>query len=176
MRQTNDSARTTDRRVTSFAEENPAMKPLTIRFAGTVLLALTVSTGAMAQYDRDMQCRQYADQATQPIRDQANSQAVGSTLLGAGMGAALGAAIGGGRGAGIGAASGAAAGAMGGAANSADPAGYIQQQYNAYYYQCMQQGQPAPAPGYAQPGYAQPGYAQPGYAQPGYAPAPYGYR
>src|SRR5712691_8232885 len=120
MRQTNGSARTIDHRITSFAEEDPAMKPLTIRFTGTLLLALTVSTGAMAQYNRDMQCRQYADQATQPIRDQANSQAVGSTLLGAGMGAALGAAIGGGRGAGIGAASGAAAGAMGGAANSAD--------------------------------------------------------
>ena len=128
------------------------MKPLTIRFAGTLLVALTVSAGAMAQYNRDLQCRQYADQATQPMRDQANSQAVGSTLLGAGMGAALGAAIGGGRGAGIGAASGAFAGAAGGAANSADAAGYIQQQYNAYYYQCMQQGQPAPAyapaPGY----------------------------
>src|SRR5260370_11464485 len=122
MRQTNGSARTTDHCITSFGEENPTMKPLTIRFAGTLLVALTVSAGAMAQYDRDTQCRQYADQATQPMRDQANSQAVGSTLLGAGMGAALGAAVGGRRGAGLGAAPGAAAGGAGRPGQSARPA------------------------------------------------------
>ena len=163
------------------------MRSVTTSFVGAVLAVLTTSTGAMAQsYYDDQACRQYADAAVAPLRNQAGAQAgaetFGGALLGAGVGAAIGGAVGGGRGAGIGAASGAAAGALGGAANSADAAGYIQQQYNAYYYQCMQQGQPAPAPGYAQPGYAQPGYApqpgyaQPGYAQPGYAPAPYGYR
>src|SRR5260370_8905165 len=91
MRQTNGSARTIDHRITSFAEENPAMKPLTIRFAGTLLVALTARAGAMAQYNRDMQCRQYADQPPQPMRDQANSQPAGSTLLAARMAAPLGA-------------------------------------------------------------------------------------
>src|SRR5712691_11248468 len=145
------------------------MKPVTTSFVATVLAALTLSSGAMAQssYD-DMTCRQYADQAIAPLRDQANSQAVGNTLLGAGLGAALGAAVGGGRGAGIGAASGAIVGTGVGAANAQDASAYLQQQYNAFYAQCMS-ARTAPPPRYVQPGYAQPGYAQPGYAQPGYA-------
>src|SRR4029077_14012237 len=119
-------------------EENPSMKPVTTSLVATVLAALTLSGGAMAQtpYD-DAACRQYADQAVAPMRDQANSQAVGSTLLGAGLGAAIGGAVGGGRGAGIGAASGAIAGTGVGAANAQNAAGYLQQQYNAYYAQCM---------------------------------------
>jgi uncharacterized protein YcfJ len=149
------------------------MKPVTTSLVATVLAALTLSSGAMAQsqYD-DMACRQYADQAVAPIRDQANSQAVGSTLLGAGLGAALGGAIGGGRGAGIGAASGAFAGAAGG---SADAAGYVQQQYNAYYAQCMSTRAPQPAPGYApQPQqYQQPYQQQPYQQQPYQQPYPY---
>ena len=100
---------------------------------GTALAALLGSTDAMAQsaYYDDLACRQYADAQTAPLRDQANSQAVGSTLLGAGLGAALGAAVGGGRGAGIGAASGALVGTGVGAANAQNAAGYAQQQYNA---------------------------------------------
>jgi uncharacterized protein YcfJ len=164
-------------------EENPSMKPVTTSLVATVLAALTLSSGAMAQtaYD-DAACRQYADQAVAPIRDQANSQAVGSTLLGAGLGAALGGAIGGGRGAGIGAASGAFAGAAGGAANSAEASGYIQQQYNAYYAQCMSTRAPRP-PAYAAPGYPQQPssanqlnqqqYQQQQYQQPYQQPYPY---
>ena len=85
------------------------MKPVTLSFVATLLAMSTMSGGAMAQpsYADDMACRQYADAQIAPLRDQVNSQAVGNTLLGAGLGAALGAAAGGGRGAGIGAASGA---------------------------------------------------------------------
>jgi hypothetical protein len=140
-------------------------------FIGAVLAALTVSTAALAQsYYDDQACRQFADAQVAPLRDQANSQAVGSTLLGAGLGAALGGAVGGGRGAGIGAASGAVVGTGVGAANAQNAAGYLQQQYNASYAQCMASRR-SPAPPYAAPG---PGYAPAqGYAPgPGYAPAP----
>ena len=147
------------------------------RFVGSVLAALTVSTAALGQsYYDDQGCRQFADAQIAPLRDQANSQAFGSTLLGAGLGAAVGGAIGGGRGAGIGAASGAIVVGGVGAANAQNAAGYLQQQYNAYYAQCMasrRQSPPpyaAPAPAYSPtPGYApSPGYApQPGYPQPG---------
>ena len=140
------------------------MNPRNVSFAAAFVAAIVVSGGAIAQYyDRDGQCRQYAAEAVAPMQQQAGANTVGSALLGAGLGAALGAAAGGGRGAGIGAASGAAIGGVGGAAANSDA---VQQAYNSYYYQCMQMGQPAPPPG----------YAQPGYAQPGYAPAPYGYR
>jgi hypothetical protein len=139
---------------------------------GTALAALLGSTDAMAQspYYDDLACRQYADAQTAPLRDQANSQAVGSTLLGAGLGAALGAAVGGGRGAGIGAASGALVGTGVGAANAQNAAGYAQQQYNAYYGQCMASRR-SPPPQYAVPPSA---YAPaPGYApQPSYPPQP----
>ena len=104
----------------------------TSSFVGAVLAALTVNSAALAQsYYDDQACRQFAEAQVAPLRDQANSQAVGSTLLGAGLGAALGGAVGGGRGAGIGAASGAIAGTVGGAANAQNAAGYVQQQYNA---------------------------------------------
>ena len=146
------------------------MKQSGLTFVGAAVMAVAFSSGAMAQYyDRDGQCRQYAAQAVAPMQQQAAGNTVGSALLGAGLGAALGAAAGGGHGAAIGAASGAAVGGVGGAAVNSDQ---VQQYYNSYYYQCMQQGQPAPPPGYAQPGYAQPGYGP----APTYAPAPYGYR
>ncbi|MGC2416039.1 MAG: hypothetical protein WA459_25510, partial [Stellaceae bacterium] len=45
-----------------------------------------------AAVSADMRCRQYADAQIAPLRDQANANTVGSTLLGAGLGAALGAA------------------------------------------------------------------------------------
>src|SRR5439155_27000511 len=41
-----------------------------------------------SHYD-DQACRQYADAQITPLRDQANAQAVGSTILGAGLGAAV---------------------------------------------------------------------------------------
>jgi len=152
------------------------MKFMGPALASAVLLA-SGATGAMAQspYYDDLACRQYADQATAPARAQANANTVGSTLLGAGLGAAIGGAAGGGRGAGIGAASGALVGGVGGGAANTQA---VQEQYNAYYYQCMQSRSAAARPGYGAPqsygtGYAQPGYAQPGYAQPGYGQPAY---
>jgi hypothetical protein len=150
------------------------MRLVAKRLVGSVLAVLTASTGAMAQsYYDDPVCRQFADAQTAPLRDQVNSQAIGGTLLGAGLGAAFGAAVGGGRGAGIGAASGAIVGTGVGAANAQNAAGYLQQQYNSYYAQCMasrrypppQYGRPAPAyapaPGYSPtPSYGPP----PGYS------------
>ena len=135
------------------------MVALASKFVGAVLAALVVSTAALAQsYYDDQACRQFADAQVAPLRDQANSQAVGSALLGAGLGAAVGAAVGGGRGAGIGAAAGAVVGTGVGAANAQNAAGYLQQQYNAYYAQCMASRRPPP-----------PSYYAP---SPGYAPAP----
>src|ERR1700736_515434 len=129
------------------------MRVVSSSFVGVILAVLT-STGAMAQsYYDDQECRQYADQQVAPLRDQVNSQAFGSALLGAGVGAAIGGAVGGGRGAGIGAASGAIFGGSAGAANAQDASGYLQQQYNAYYAQCMASRRPPPPYG-APPGYA----------------------
>ena len=167
------------------------MRSVTLSSVAAVLLM--ASTGAMAQspYD-DQACRQYADAQTAPLRNQANTNAVGSTLLGAGLGAAIGGAVGGGRGAGIGAASGAVLGGGAGVVGTQNAQAALQQQYNAYYSQCMAartspppayNTQPpayAPAAGYPQPpayppnsAYQQPpayppgsGYAQ----QPGYPP------
>lgn len=136
------------------------MRVVTSSVVGVVLAVLT-STGAMAQsYYDDQACRQYADAQIAPLRDQVNSQAFGSALLGAGVGAAIGGAVGGGRGAGIGAASGAVVGGGAGAANAQNASAYLQQQYNAYYAQCMAARRPPP-PNYA-PGYPPaPGYGYP---------------
>ena len=144
------------------------MRSVTTSFAAAVLTVLTASTSAVAQsYYDDQACRQFADAQTAPLRDQANSQAIGSTLLGAGLGAALGGAVGGGRGAGIGAASGAIVGGGFGATNAQSATGYLQQQYNAYYAQCMAARRPPP-PSYNAPYGPAPGY----YPPQGYAPAP----
>ena len=128
------------------------MTLLSRKFAISAIAALAFGGNtALAQsaYD-DAACRQYADAQTAPMRAQATNQAVGNTLLGAGVGAAIGGAVGGGRGAGIGAASGAVLGTMGGAANAQNANDYIAQQYSAYYYSCMQarSGPPAAAPAY----------------------------
>jgi hypothetical protein len=148
-----------------YTEENVLMRHVATRFVGSVFVALTVSAGAMAQsYYDDQACRQFADAQVAPLRDQANSQAIGSTILGAGLGAAFGAAVGGGRGAGIGAASGAIVGTGVGVANAQNAAGYLQQQYNAYYSQCMASRR-YPPPQYSGPA---PAYAQ----SPAYSPPP----
>jgi hypothetical protein len=141
-----------------------SMRPVGKAVLGGVVALVAATTGASAQYNKayydDMACRQYAEQAVQPMRDQAGTQTFGSALVGAGLGAALGGAIGGGRGAAIGAGTGAIAGTGAGVANAQNADAYIQQQYNAYYYQCMQQ-RSGPPPGYApQPGYGSP---PPGY-------------
>jgi hypothetical protein len=140
------------------------MRPVKTSFAAVSLAALMTTTGAMAQsYYDDQACRQYANQQVAAIQGQANAQAFGSTLLGAGLGAAVGGAVGGGRGAGIGAASGAVLGGATGIANAQNAAGYAPQQYNAYYSQCM--AARTPPPSYYPPA---PAYAP---AQ-GYAPRP----
>ena len=141
------------------------MRSVTTVFVGAVLAVFSTSTGAVAQsYYDDQACRQYADAQVAPLRNQAGAQAgaetFGSALLGAGVGAAIGGAVGGGRGAGIGAASGSVVGGSAGAANAQNTAAYVQQQYNAYYAQCMAARRPPP-PNYA-PGYPPaPGYGYP---------------
>jgi hypothetical protein len=140
------------------------MRPVKTSLAASVLAALTTSTAAMAQsYYDDQACRQYASQQVAAMQNQANAQAFGSTLLGAGLGAAIGGAVGGGRGAGIGAASGGVLGGATGIANAQNAAAYAPQQYNAYYSQCMASRTPPPAYYGAPPAYAP--------AQ-GYAPRP----
>jgi len=145
------------------------MRPVKTSFVAGVLAALTTSTAVMAQsYYDDPACRQYANQQVAALQGQANAQAFGSTLLGAGLGAAIGGAVGGavggGRGAGIGATSGAVLGGATGVANAQNAAGYAPQQYNAYYSQCMAARTPPP-PSYYPPA---PAYAP----SPGYAPRP----
>jgi len=56
--------------------------------AAAALVAASVSASAQynSAYDNDMACRQYADQAVAPMRDQANAQTAGSALVGAGLG------------------------------------------------------------------------------------------
>ena len=87
------------------------MRPVKTCSLAAGLTVLMASTGATAQsYYDDQACRQYAGQQVAALQGQANAQAFGSTILGAGLGAAIGGAVGGGRGAGIGAASGAVLG------------------------------------------------------------------
>jgi hypothetical protein len=130
------------------------MRTVKTSFAAAGLAVLMTSTAAMAQsYYDDQSCRQYANQQVAALQGQANAQAFGSTLLGAGLGAAVGGAVGGGRGAGIGAASGAVLGGATGIANAQNAAGYAPQQYNAYYSQCMAARTPPP-PSYGAPAYA----------------------
>src|ERR1700758_1768628 len=143
------------------------MRPVKTSVAASILAALTTSTAAMAQsYYDDQACRQYANQQVAAIQGQANAQAFGSTLLGAGLGAAIGGAVGGGRGAGIGAASGGVLGGATGIANAQNTAAYAPQQFNAYYSQCMAARTPPPPP---PPSYGAPQAYAP--AQ-GYAPRP----
>jgi hypothetical protein len=137
------------------------MRPVKTSFVAAGLAVLTASTGAMAQsYYDDQACRQYAGQQVAALQGQANAQAFGSTLLGAGLGGA----VGGGRGAGIGAASGGVLGGATGIANAQNTAAYAPQQYNAYYSQCMAARTPPPPSYYP----SAPAYAP---AQ-GYAPRP----
>jgi hypothetical protein len=139
------------------------MRTVKTSFVAAGLAVLMTSTAAKAQSNYDDQaCRQYANQQVAALQGQANAQAFGSTLLGAGLGAAVGGAVGGGRGAGIGAASGAVLGGATGIANAQNAAGYAPQQYNAYYSQCMA-SRTAPPPSYYPPA---PAYAP----SPGYAP------
>ena len=131
------------------------MRPVKTSFVAASLAVLMTSTSAMAQsYYDDQACRQYANQQVAALQGQANAQAFGSTLLGAGLGAAIGGAVGGGRGAGIGAASGGVLGGATGIANAQNAAAYAPQQYNTYYSQCMASRTPPPPYYGAPPAYA----------------------
>src|SRR5438045_9481088 len=70
--------------------------------AAAALVAASVSASAQynSAYDNDMACRQYADQAVAPMRDQANAQTAGRVVVGGGLGAGLRADVGDRRGAG----------------------------------------------------------------------------
>ncbi|HXP04756.1 MAG TPA: YMGG-like glycine zipper-containing protein [Stellaceae bacterium] len=122
------------------------MKRIATGVVSGAIAALT-ATAALAQtaYD-DATCRQYADQNTAALRAQAQNQAVGGTIVGGLLGAGIGAAIGGGRGAAIGAGTGAIVGTGTGMANAQATSDYANQQYAAYYQQCMASRTPAAAP------------------------------
>src|SRR3954470_1235724 len=115
------------------------MRPFKTTLTGIGLATLTAIAPAMAQNPQAdyATCDAWARQAVQPYLNQANAQGIGSALVGAGLGAALGGAIGGGRGAGIGAASGAIVGTGAGVSNAQYAAAGLQQQYDAFYAQCM---------------------------------------
>ena len=82
-------------------------------------------------------CMAYGKQMTNGQAQAANTQAVGTAVVGTALGAGLGAAVGGGTGAAIGAASGALGGTLvaSGPANNAQ--GSLQQRYDVAYSQCM---------------------------------------
>ncbi len=82
-------------------------------------------------------CMAYGKQMTNGQAQAANTQSVGTAVVGTVLGAGLGAAIGGGTGAAIGAASGALGGTVvaSGPANNAQ--GSLQQRYDVAYSQCM---------------------------------------
>ena len=149
------------------------MKRIATGLVSGVMVALT-ATAALAQtgYD-DAVCRQYADQQTAALRAQAQNQAVGGTIVGGLLGAGIGAAVGGPRGAAIGAGTGALVGTGTGMANAQATSDYANQQYYAYYQQCMASRTPAAAP----PAYPGPSTTQQLNQQqlqqgPGYSPYP----
>jgi len=135
------------------------MKHVATGVVSGVLAALT-ATRALAQtpYD-DQVCRDWANQQAAALQQQANNQAVGGTIVGGLLGAGIGAAVGGPRGAAIGAGTGALVGTGAGVANAQQTADYANQQYAAYYQQCMASRTQAPQPGYAPPN-QQPYYQQ----------------
>jgi outer membrane lipoprotein SlyB len=121
-------------------------------------------------------CMAYGKQMTNGQAQAANTQAVGTAVVGTALGAGLGAAVGGGTGAAIGAAS----GALGGTAIAAGPAnsaqGSLQQRYDLAYSQCMYaKGNQVPgfaAPGAPPPPPPPPNYAAPSYGAPSSPPPP----
>jgi outer membrane lipoprotein SlyB len=136
-----------------------------------------------AQFNGDNAgCQDYARSLVAPGADAANTQAVGSAVVGTALGAAVGALLGSGYyyhnsaaawGAGTGLMVGSAIGG-----SQAQAAGYgLQQRYDAAYVQCMYQrghqvpGQPAyrPAPAVPAPRPA-PRYPPPGYPAPNIPP------
>ena len=82
-------------------------------------------------------CTQYAGQQIAGGAQAANSDAVGTAVIGTLLGAGLGAAVGGGPGAAIGAASGAIAGTVVGSGPAWGDQYGLQQRYDIAYSQCM---------------------------------------
>jgi uncharacterized protein YcfJ len=110
---------------------------------------------AVFQQD-DAVCRQFAQQQSAGVAEQANNAQVGTAVVGTLLGAGLGAAIGGGRGAAIGAGTGAVAGTAVGAGQAERGTYTAQQLYDNAYSQCMySRGNQVPgfvaAPSYAPP-------------------------
>lgn len=83
------------------------------------------------------ECKQYADSQVVSGVDAANSEAVGTAVIGTALGAGLGAAVGGGRGAAVGAGTGAIAGTSVGSGQSERAQMSLQQRYDIAYDQCM---------------------------------------
>jgi hypothetical protein len=146
------------------------------------VLALPANGKPFAQFQQeDMNCRNYAQQQTAGMAEQANNRAVGAAVLGTALGAATGAIVGApfrngaGVGAGVGAGYGLAAGSAIGAGQS-NAANYsLQQRFDIAYTQCMYaagNSVQSPPPGFAPPpvGYVGPAYYAPGYVGPYYAP------
>jgi hypothetical protein len=88
------------------------------------------------QQDQNI-CTQYAGQQVAGGAQAANSDAVGTAVIGTFLGAGLGAAVGGGAGAAIGAASGAVAGTVVGSGPAWGDQYGLQQRYDIAYSQCM---------------------------------------
>jgi hypothetical protein len=128
------------------------------------VLALPANGKPFAQFQQeDMNCRNYAQQQTAGMAEQANNRAVGAAVLGTGVGAGVGA--------GYGLAAGSAIGA--GQSNAANYS--LQQRFDIAYTQCMYaagNSVQSPPPGFAPPpvGYVGPAYYAPGYVGPYYAP------
>ena len=82
-------------------------------------------------------CKQFAEQQVAGGASQANTQQVGTAVVGTALGAELGAAAGGGQGAGVGAAMGAITGTAVGAGPAQQAQMSLQQRYDIAYEQCM---------------------------------------
>lgn len=98
--------------------------------------------------EEDAYRRDFAQQQIAGAPEQANSQVIGSAIIGTLLGAGLGAALAGGQGAAVGAATGTLIGTGTGASGSTWSQMTVQQRYNVAYLQCMY------AKGNQVPGYA----------------------
>ncbi|HUZ73036.1 MAG TPA: YMGG-like glycine zipper-containing protein [Stellaceae bacterium] len=105
---------------------------------GPTIAVMPAPNKPFAAFQEDQAvCTQYANQQVTGGAGQANTQQLGTAVIGTALGAGLGAAIGGGRGAAIGAGSGALAGTVVGAGPAQQTQLSLQQHYNIVYSQCM---------------------------------------
>lgn len=82
-------------------------------------------------------CKEFANGQVAGGANPANTQQIGTAVVGTALGAGLGAAVGGGQGAGVGAATGAIAGTVVGAGPAERAQMTLQQRYDIAYEQCM---------------------------------------